>query len=100
MHIVQQIKKLTITDTSGSVNETIEHAKRIAVKVLDQLNIGSNASHVSIVKFSAKARTLYSFGDAQSKDMILKKLSEINLSSGTTAIHAGLLQAIFLTFIE
>lgn len=82
------------SDSSGSVNETIEHSKRIATKIIEQFNIGSDSTHISIVKFSSKARTLHSFNDNQTKEEVLEKLNEINLSFGTTAIHAGLLQAI------
>jgi uncharacterized protein YegL len=58
------------------------------------MTVGPENTRVAIVKFASGVRTLQSFTDIQSKDVILRKLNDMGLTMGTTAIHSGLIQVI------
>lgn len=87
---------LIIIDSSGSVEETFVREKELAAGIIERLRIGPNNAHVALIKFAAKekVKTVWSLGSPQSKAGVLRALQSIEFSSGTTAIHTALLQAI------
>uniref|UniRef100_A0A158R424 VWFA domain-containing protein n=1 Tax=Syphacia muris TaxID=451379 RepID=A0A158R424_9BILA len=86
---------LFIIDASGSVQETFERQKDLAAKILNDIRVGENNAHIAIIKFAAeeKVKTVWSFGQMQSKRLILRALKSLTFSSGVTAIDKALLQA-------
>ncbi|KAK6105309.1 von Willebrand factor type A domain family protein [Brugia pahangi] len=91
-----EIDVIMLIDSSGSVEKTFNREKELAAEIINRLRIGANNAHVAIVKFAAKekVKTVWSFDKPQEKEKVLKVLHEISFSSGTTAIHTALLQAI------
>ncbi|VDM12731.1 unnamed protein product [Wuchereria bancrofti] len=91
-----EIDIIMLIDSSGSVEKTFNREKELAAEIINRLRIGPNNAHVAIVKFASKekVKTIWSFDKPQEKEKVLKALHEIPFSSGTTAIHAALLQAI------
>ncbi|CAD5206491.1 unnamed protein product [Bursaphelenchus okinawaensis] len=87
---------LMLIDSSGSVVETFEREKKLALDILVHLPISPMNVRVSIIKFSSpsKVRTLHGFNSIQTKGHVLKKLESIRMSSGTTAIHSALQHAV------
>uniref|UniRef100_A0A1I7SDU3 alpha-L-fucosidase n=1 Tax=Bursaphelenchus xylophilus TaxID=6326 RepID=A0A1I7SDU3_BURXY len=87
---------LLLIDSSGSVVETFEREKRLALDILGHLPISPMNVRVAIIKFSSpsKVRTLHGFNSVQTKAHVLKKLETIRMSSGTTAIHSALQHAV------
>lgn len=83
-------------DSSGSVEETFQREKELAAGIIESLRVGPDNARVALIKFAApeKVRTLYSFGHPQVKQRIMRVLHDIPFSSGTTAIHSALTQAI------
>uniref|UniRef100_A0A158Q8Q4 VWFA domain-containing protein n=1 Tax=Elaeophora elaphi TaxID=1147741 RepID=A0A158Q8Q4_9BILA len=89
-----EIDAILIVDSSGSVEKTFNREKEIAAAVIDRLRIGPKNARVAIIKFAAeeKIKTIWSFEKSQEKEKVLQALQAIPFSSGTTAIHAALLQ--------
>ncbi|KAM3721674.1 Cuticlin-6 [Dirofilaria immitis] len=91
-----EIDAIVIIDSSGSVEETFSREKELAAEIINRLRIGPNNAHVALIKFAAKekVKTVWSFKQPQEQRKVLQALLEIPFSSGTTAIHAALLQAV------
>lgn len=86
-----------LIDSSGSVEKTFNREKELAAEIINRLRIGPKNARVSIIKFAAKekVKTIWSFNQPQEKQKVLQALQEIPFSSGTTAIHAALLQVLY-----
>ncbi|EFO24789.2 von Willebrand factor domain-containing protein [Loa loa] len=91
-----EIDVIMLIDSSGSVEKTFSREKELAAEMINRLRIGPKNARVAIVKFAAKekVKTIWSFDKPQEQQKVLQALQEIPFSSGTTAIHAALLQAV------
>lgn len=87
---------IILIDASGSVDETFNKEKELAAGIIDKLKVGPENTRISLIKFAGKekVRTFLNFNDLQSKTNVLKQLHRIPFSSGTTALHMGLLEAL------
>ncbi|CAG9533971.1 unnamed protein product [Cercopithifilaria johnstoni] len=91
-----EIDAIMLIDSSGSVEKIFNREKELAAELINRLRIGPDNARIAIIKFAAKekVKTIWSFNKPQEKQKVLQALQEIPFSSGTTAIHAALLQAI------
>uniref|UniRef100_A0A0M3HH51 VWFA domain-containing protein n=1 Tax=Ascaris lumbricoides TaxID=6252 RepID=A0A0M3HH51_ASCLU len=87
---------IIIIDSSGSVEDTFLREKELAAGIIERLRVGAMNARIALIKFAAKekVRTVWSFDRPQSRAHVLRALDSITFSSGTTAIHTALLQAI------
>lgn len=88
------IDAIILIDSSGSIEKAFKREKELATETINRLRIGPKNAHVAIIKFAAKekVKTIWSFDSPQEKEKVLQALQQIPFSSGTTAIHAALLQ--------
>uniref|UniRef100_A0A8R1XS99 VWFA domain-containing protein n=1 Tax=Onchocerca volvulus TaxID=6282 RepID=A0A8R1XS99_ONCVO len=91
-----EIDVMILIDASGSVEETFDREKEFAAEIINQLPISPKNAHVALIKFAAKekVRTVWSFNRPQEQQKVLEALLNIPFTSGTTAIHTALLQAV------
>ncbi|KAL3997471.1 von Willebrand factor type A domain family protein [Acanthocheilonema viteae] len=91
-----KIDAIMLIDSSGSVEKAFNREKELAAEIINRLRIGPENARVAIIKFAAKekVKTVWSFDKPQEKEKVLQALQEIRFSSGITATHAALLQAI------
>ncbi|VDK81646.1 unnamed protein product [Onchocerca ochengi] len=91
-----EIDVMMLIDASGSVEETFDREKEFAAEIINQLPISPKNAHVALIKFAAKekVRTVWSFNRPQEQQKVLEALLNIPFTSGTTAIHTALLQAV------
>ena len=87
---------ILLIDASGSVEETFNKEKELAAGIIENLNIGPDSTRISLIKFAGKdkVRTFLNFNDLQSQENVLRQLHRIPFSSGITALHMGLLEAL------
>ncbi|VDK80733.1 unnamed protein product [Litomosoides sigmodontis] len=91
-----ELDAIMLIDSSGSMEKMFNREKEFAAEIINRLRIGPRNAHIAIIKFASKdkVKTVWSFDKPQEKEQVLEALKEIPFSSGTTAIHVALLQAI------
>uniref|UniRef100_A0A0K0F9M5 COL6A n=1 Tax=Strongyloides venezuelensis TaxID=75913 RepID=A0A0K0F9M5_STRVS len=86
------IDLLLLIDSSNSVKNIFKKVLEIASNIIEQLKIGENNAHVSIIQMSSEADTkvIWKFNSPQSKGLILRSIHNTKYRGGPSSINKGL----------
>ncbi len=74
-----------VFDVSGSVKDVFDRQKSIALDLLGSLSIGPEATRVAVIAFADTASIEVSLSPSQTRQSVLKQVSDIEFTGGNTA---------------